>query len=102
MINKYIVVLETEYDDGLYGTTICEFQPCQSKYSKTQLFQAYLLGRKNKLKRYQILDTGITILQTIELVEILTIQEWFTIYGVGVRDETKEEAVQRINNQYHS
>lgn len=100
MINKYIAVIENEYDDGLYGTTVIEYLPFQSRYTKDEIEQGYdqNIG-KYPFKPFQILDTGIRITKYNQLQEVCTIQEWFTQYGVGVK-ETRDDVDKKISLQY--
>lgn len=101
MINKYIAVVEAEYDDGLYGTSIVEFVPFQSQYSQEKIYEEYCeLACKFPFKSFKLLDTDILITEYVILHDILTIQEWFTDYSIGIKTDTREQIDERIKQQY--
>ena len=101
MINKYVAVVENEYDDGLYGTSIVEFIPFQSQYLPEIINEKYRERvAKFPFKSFKLLDTNILIAQCVILHEILTIQEWFTKYSIGIKTETREQVDERIKKQY--
>lgn len=92
MINKYIAVVENDYD--MFG--VLEFLPFQTKHTPSEILQE----QKNYRREAPILDTGIVLQSELNpILEILTIQEWFTKYATGVK-ETRDDVDKKINLQY--
>lgn len=83
-MNNYVAVVENCYDMYI----IKEFIPFRSRYSINEIFDEQTrvskLLNKGRIS-YSLLDTGLVLIhEDSPILEILTVVDWYTKYGIGV------------------